>query len=377
VSDLFDEDGKVDSAEVGRRIRSGIAVLVALAVLVGGGWYGATKGYTAYMNWRQTSDYIGNGVDDVQVTIPSGASVTDMGLILVKANVIKSTKAFQTAAAAQAKATTIQPGTYKMKTHLPAAAAVARLIDPATYKVVKRVLIREGLRMTAMAPVLAKGTGLTQDQLNAVLKDPSTLGLPAYANNNPEGFLFPDSYEVADKPDALAALKAMVAEFNTVAASEDLVNRATALGYTPLQVLTVASIIEAEVNRPEDRPMVARAIYNRLQGKTETGQPMKLQLDSTVIYANGGSGTLTTTDAQRALDSAYNTYKVDGLPPGPINSPGKSAIEAALNPADGTWIYWVVVNPETGETKFASTSAEHQANVAQFQAWCQANQGKC
>lgn len=123
--------------------------------------------------------------------------------------------------------------------------------------------------------------------------------------------------------------------------------------------------------------MVARAIYNRLQGKTETGQPMKLQLDSTVIYANGGTGTLTTTDAQRALDSAYNTYKVDGLPPGPINSPGKSAIEAALNPADGTWIYWVVVNPQTGETKFASTDAEHQANVAEFQAWCKANAGKC
>ena len=137
-----------------------------------------------------------------------------------------------------------------------------------------------------------------------MLKDPSKLGLPDYAKNNPEGFLFPDSYEVADKPDALTALKAMTTEFNTVAASEDLVNRAAAIGYTPLQVLTVASIIEAEVNRAEDRPMVARAIYNRLQGKTETGQPMKLQLDSTVIYANGGSGTLTTTDAQRALDSS-------------------------------------------------------------------------
>lgn len=377
MSDLFDEDGKVDAAEVGRRIRSGIAVLIALAVLVGGGWFAATKGYAAYMDWRQTSDYIGTGVDDIQVTIPPGASLTDMGLILVKADVVKSTKAFQSAAAKEPKSTAIQAGTYKMKTHLPADAAVARLIDPATYKVVKRVVIREGLRVTAMVPVLAKGTGLTEDQINAALKDPSKLGLPDYANNNPEGFLFPDSYEVADKPDALTALKAMTAEFATMAASEDLVNRAAALGYTPLQVLTVASIIEAEVNRPEDRPMVARAIYNRLQGKTETGQPMKLQLDSTVIYANGGSGGLTTTDAQRAIDSPYNTYKVAGLPPGPINSPGKSAIEAALNPADGSWIYWVVVNPQTGETKFASTYAEHQKNVAQFQAWCTANPGKC
>jgi UPF0755 protein len=352
-------------------------VLIAVAVLVGGGWFAATKGYAKYMDWRQTDDYIGTGVDDVQITIPAGASLTDMGLILVREDVVRSTKAFQSAAAKQAKSTAIQAGTYKMKTHLPAASAVARLIDPATYKVVKRVLVREGLRVSAIVPVLAKGTGLTEDQFNAALKDTSKLGLPAYANNNPEGFLFPDSYEVADKPDALTILKTMTAESATIAASEDLVNRAATMGMTPLQVLTVASIIEAEVNRPEDRPMVARAIYNRLQGKTETGQPMKLQLDSTVIYANGGTGTLTTTDAQRALDSAYNTYKVDGLPPGPINSPGKSAIEAALNPADGTWIYWVVVNPQTGETKFASTYAEHQVNVAEFQAWCKANAGKC
>jgi len=377
VSDLFDEDGEVDGTEIGRRVKSGIAVLIALAVLIGGGWFAATKGYAKYMDWRQTDDYIGTGVDDMQITIPAGASLTDMGLIVVKADVVKSTKAFQSAAAKQAKSTAIQPGTYKMKTHLPAASAVARLIDPATYKVVKRVLVREGLRVSAIVPVLAKGTGLTEDQFNAVLKDPSKLGLPEYANNNPEGFLFPDSYEVADKPDALTIVKTMTAEFATVAASEDLVNRAAAMGMTPLQVLTVASIIEAEVNRPEDRPMVARAIYNRLEGKTETGQPMKLQLDSTVIYADGGTGTLTTTDAQRALDSAYNTYKVDGLPPGPINSPGKSAIEAALNPADGDWIYWVVVNPQTGETKFASTYAEHQVNVAEFQAWCKANAGKC
>jgi UPF0755 protein len=377
VSDLFDEDGKVDGAEVGRRVRSGIAVLVALAVLIGGGWFAASKGYAKYMDWRQTDDYIGNGVDDVQVTIPAGASLTEMGSIVVKADVVKSTKAFQSAAAKQAKSTAIQPGTYKMKTHLPAASAVARLIDPATYKVIKRVLVREGLRVSAIVPVLAKGTGLTEDQFNAVLKDPTKLGLPAYASNNPEGFLFPDSYEVADKPDALTIIKTMTAEFATVAASQDLVNRAAAMGMTPLQILTVASIIEAEVNHPEDRPMVARAIYNRLQGKTETGQPMKLQVDSTVRYATGGAGPLTTTDAERALDSPYNTYKVDGLPPGPINSPGKQAIEAALNPADGTWLYWVVVNPQTGETKFGSTLAEHQANVAQFQAWCQANKGKC
>ncbi len=376
MSDLFDEDGKVDSSEVFRRVRSGLAVLLALAVLVGGGWFAATKGYEKYLDWRQTDDYIGAGKDDIPITVPAGASLTEIGSILVKADVVRSSKAFKNAAAKEPKSTSIQPGTYKLKTHLPASTAIAMLIDLHN-KVVKRVVVREGLRITAAVKVLAKGTGLTEDQFTAALKDPTKLGLPAYAANSPEGFLFPDSYEVADAPDALTVLKGMTAEYTQVAGSLNLESRATALGLTPLQVLTVASLIEAEVNRAEDRSKVARAIYNRLQGKTENGQVMKLQLDSTVVYANNLEGKLTTTNEQRALKSPYNTYVVDGLPPGPINAPGKAAVEAALNPADGDWIYWVVVNPESGETKFGATLAEHEKNVAQFQAWCQANKGKC
>jgi len=376
VSDLFDEDGKVDRSEVVRRVRSGLAVLLALAVLVGGGWFAATKGYEKYLDWRQTDDYIGAGKDDIQITVPAGASLTEIGSILVKADVVRSSKAFKNAAAKEPKSTSIQPGTYKLKTHLPASMAISMLIDLRN-KVVKRVVVREGLRISAALKVLAKGTGLTEEQFTAALKDPTKLGLPAYAANSPEGFLFPDTYEVADAPDALTVLKGMTAEYLQVAGSINLESRAAALGLTPLQVLTVASLIEAEVNRAEDRPKVARAIYNRLQGKTESGQVMKLQLDSTVIYANNLEGKLTTTNEQRALKSPYNTYVADGLPPGPINAPGKAALEAALNPAEGDWIYWVVVNPESGETKFGSTLAEHEKNVDEFRAWCQANKGKC
>lgn len=376
MSDLFDEDGKVDRFEVFRRVRSGLAVLLALAVLVGGGWFAATKGYEKYLDWRQTDDYIGAGKDDIQITVPAGASLTEIGSILVKADVVRSSKAFKNAAAKEPKSTSIQPGTYKLKTRLPASMAISMLIDLRN-KVVKRVVVREGLRLSAAVKVLAKGTGLTEDQFTAALKDPTKLGLPAYAANKPEGFLFPDTYEVADAPDALTVLKGMTAEYAQVAGSINLESRAAALGLTPLQVLTVASLIEAEVNRAEDRPKVARAIYNRLQGKTESGQVMKLQLDSTVNYANNLEGKLTTTDEQRALKSPYNTYVADGLPPGPINAPGKAALEAALNPAEGEWTYWVVVNPDTGENKFGATLAEHEKNVAEFRAWCQANKGKC
>ena len=267
MSDLFDEDGKVDRSEVFRRVRSGLAVLLALAVLVGGGWFAATKGYEKYLDWRQTDDYIGTGKDDIQITVPAGASLTEIGSILVKADVVRSSKAFKNAAAKEPKSTSIQPGTYKLKTHLPASMAISMLIDLRN-KVVKRVVVREGLRMSAALKVLAKGTGLTEEQFTAALKDPTKLGLPAYAANNPEGFLFPDTYEVADAPDALTVLKGMTAEYVQVAGSINLESRAAALGLTPLQVLTVASLIEAEVNRAEDRPKVARAIYNRLQGKT-------------------------------------------------------------------------------------------------------------
>jgi UPF0755 protein len=100
---------------------------------------------------------------------------------------------------------------------------------------------------------------------------------------------------------------------------------------------------------------------------------MPLQLDSTVLYANGGIRSITTTPAQRAVNSPYNTYQVKALPPGPIDSPGEDAIKAALAPADGTWLYFVAVNPQTGETRFENTPAEHDADTKLFQQWLAAH----
>ncbi len=134
---------------------------------------------------------------------------------------------------------------------------------------------------------------------------------------------------------------------------------------TPEEVLTMASILEFEASRDEDYPKVARVIYNRL----DTGMP--LQFDATVAYANDKSGTVYTTDAERALDSPYNTYKNTGLPPGPIGSPGEKTIRAALNPSSGDQRFWVVVNLRTGETRYAHSYAEHLKNVALFRKYCQ------
>ena len=120
----------------------------------------------------------------------------------------------------------------------------------------------------------------------------------------------------------------------------------------------------AATTRDEDYPKVARAIYNRLD------DGMALQSDATVAYANGLSGEVFTTAEQRAVDSPYNTYANTGLPPGPIGNPGETTIDAALHPADGDWLYWVVVNLKTGETVFSNTYAEHQQAVEQLQEYC-------
>ena len=165
-------------------------------------------------------------------------------------------------------------------------------------------------------------------------------------------------------------MTAQVAQFKKVATELNFEDRAKTLGLTPMQALVIASIAEKEV-KGEDLPMVTGVLMNRLK------QKMPLQLDSTVIYANNISGRLTTTDAERALNSPYNTYKVVGLPPGPIANPGQAALNAALNPTTTDFLYFVVIDPSTGETAFAKTFQEHQANVAKFQAWCQANPGKC
>ncbi|MEY3277606.1 MAG: hypothetical protein RLZZ426_92 [Actinomycetota bacterium] len=148
-----------------------------------------------------------------------------------------------------------------------------------------------------------------------------------------------------------------------VMAELELTRRAAAAGHTALEILTIASILEVEAGIP-DYQKVARVIENRLN------KPMRLQLDSTVNYALGISKLQLTTD-QMNVESAYNTYQVDGLPPGPIGNPGVAAIEAALEPVDGPWIYFVTVEPDTKLTKFAVTyedflklKREFQANVS-------------
>lgn len=363
-----------DWHETFRHAKSFFAVVLSLAVLIGGGLFAYNKigsAVTGVLNVGY-EDYPGPGEQDVQVEIPQGSTVDEIATILMDADVIASTESFTRAAAESADANQLQAGTYSLKTKMPARAVLQAMLD-AGVKGGKRFLIREGLRIGEQVASLSDQTGIPREQFEEALKKPEVYGLPAMAKGNPEGYLFPDTYEMSGS-DPNNALKQMTDNFKRKANEVQLEARAKELNRDPAEVVVVASIIEAEVNRPEDRAKVARVIYNRLDSKPS----MKLQMDSTVHYAvNSPRSGVTTSDADRANPSPYNTYVHEGLPPGPIGAPGKSALEAAANPAEGNWKYFVTINMDTGETAFADTFDQHQQNVRKFQEWCQANRGKC
>jgi UPF0755 protein len=371
VTSMLDPEVEQSPAkEIVHKGKGCLAVLLAASILVFGGLFVWDRASTFLSGFGQIPDYEGPGKAAVTVTVPDGASLGEIGTILVDTKVIKSTQAWDQAARSEERATSVQPGRYKMLTEMKAIDALRLLINPGESRVRVQFRMRDGQRLSTQINELVKGTKISKKSFQAALKKPETLGLPAWAENRPEGFLYPDTYELTAEATATSTLRQLTSRFNGVAGEIGLVAGAKRLKLTPYEVVTVASIIEREAGRAEDRAKIARVLYNRLaEGK-------KLELDSTVAYARN-LNTVTTTPKDRDSDSPYNTYKFEGLPPGPIAAPGRATLEAALEPADGKWLYFVAVNLDTGETKFAETFKQHSANVREFQAWCQANKGRC
>lgn len=348
----------------GRRIRGVVVLVVALAVVAGAGYVAVDRLRPLLSVSSASDDYPGPGTGEVTVTVKDGDTASAIGATLEAAGVVKTARAFGKAAAADPKGASIQPGSYVMRSQMTSADALAILVDPANRTGVPGVTIREGLWKSETFAALSKGTGTPVADYVAAAKDTASLGLPSSAKGNLEGYLFPATYEFPDGASAADQLRTMVAKS---------VEELTRLGVAPADMektVVIASIVQAEGQRAADLPKIARVIDNRL------AKPMRLQLDSTVSYGVQKRA-ITTTDAERAAANGYNTYVRDGLPVGPISNPGAAAIQAATTPATGPWLYFVAVNPDTGETKFATTDAEHQKNVAEFQKWCSENKGKC
>jgi UPF0755 protein len=371
VSSMLDpEVPPSQSEEIARTAKGCFAVFVAAAVLVLGGYFVWDKTSTFLSTIGEVPDYPGPGTTKILVDVPEGASLDVIGGLLVDRDVIKSRKAWDRALRTEERATSIQAGRYLMKTQMKSIDALRLLINPGTSKIRLRFTVPEGLRLTAQVDALVKGTKIKKSAYQAALKKPKALQLPKYAKQRPEGFLFPETYELTAESTATSTLKQMVDQYKAVTREIEFEADAKKLKRTPYEVLIVASIVEREVRREEDRAKVARVIYNRLD------KDRKLELDSTVTYAERLK-TTTTTREDRKSKSKYNTYRYKGLPPGPISAPGKAALEAAANPEKGKWLYFVTVNLDTGETRFADTEEAHEKNVAAFQAWCQANTGRC
>ena len=347
-----------------------LAVLIAAAVLLGGGYFAYSYGLSALQ--RKLSpppDYSGSGSGSVLVEVKSGDAASDIASTLVQKDVVKSVGAFNDAARNDPRSVGIQVGFYELKHKMSAKSALAVLVDPHNL-MQSAVTFPEGWTVEQIVAQLAKKTDFSRADYLKVLKRPESIGLPSYADGNPEGYLFPATYMIPPNATPKSILAMMVKRYDEAATSLGLVSKAKGLGYSPHDVMTVASLVQAEARFDKDFPKVARVIYNRLD------ENMPLQFDSTVHYAVGRDGSVGTSDTDRASTSPYNTYKVAGLPPTPITAPGDKAIKAALEPADGSWLYFVTTNPDTGVTKFATSYSEHLKNKAEFDRWC-AQSDKC
>ena len=313
-----------------------------------------------------TTDYEGEGSGEVMVEIPQGAAGGQIAQILTDEGVVGSVSAFSTALQAEPDAAAIQPGTYRMAHEMSSEAALARLLDPA-FRERNGVTIREGLWVAETFELLAEGTDHEVADYESV--DPADLDLPAAAEGELEGFLYPSTYEFGPDSTPQEQLQTMIDQGQQVYSDigipeEDL-----------REVVIKASIVQGEGQFAEDLPKIARVMENRIEGNSETDG--FLQMDSTIHFIFQERGRAGTTEEQRAHDSPYNTYRNPGLPPGPINSPGEDALRAAFEPEPGDWVYFVTVNPSTGETKFAETYDEHLVNQDEFLQWCEDNPDQC
>ena len=343
-----DEDTSRHRRRRRRKDRSGLAVAIALLLVVAvlGGGAALVLGLGAKvkdaLSTSTAPDYPGPGQGEVVIEVVAGQTVSEVGRTLKEEDVIKSTQAFFEAANANPDSSSLQPGFYSLARKMPAADALAALLDPSS-RVEAKVTLPEGLRLDETLQRLAEGTELPLRDFKAALKSAGELGLPDYAEGNPEGFLYPATYDVPPDADAAEVL-AQLFDAYAVAAEEAGVERTPR---NPEEIVIIASLVEAEARLDEDFGKVARVVYNRL----EAGMP--LQFDSTVNYALDADKEIVTYE-DLGEDSPYNTYQNTGLPPAPINSPGLKAMIAAVNPPDGDWLYFVTVDPEAGTTKFTS-----------------------
>jgi len=329
--------------------RLGIFFLLVMIAAIGGGWW---------MSRRLSTPYQGFSDPEVFVEIPRGTSVAGIAQRLADAGVVPDAFTFRIAARMSGAGLGLQAGEYRFAEPASPYDVVARIARGDVF--VRPITFREGLTIKEMAPIFEKSGLGTAAEFERAASDGSLIAAIDPEARNLEGYLFPETYALPRSAGAEGAVRAMVDGFEK-AFDADLRAAATAQQMSPRDVIALASIVEKETGQAAERPLVAAVYRNRLK----IGMP--LQCDPTVIYAlmlaRRWNGNLTKQNMQ--IDSPYNTYRYAGLPPGPIASPGRASIEAALHPADVPYIYFV--GKGDGTHAFATTLAEHNANVVKYQ----------
>lgn len=354
----------------GRRSRAGkrrglLISLISIGVVVVLGGVGAGLFVTGALDsFIKTgpADYEGSGTGSVSFTISEGDIGEDIALNLYEQGVTASFESFYELLLTTEPAPTFVPGVFMLKEKMSAAAALAALLDPANAQV-DTVAIPEGTSEARIIELIAEATGIPLADIQAEAADVASYGVPAEAPKL-EGFLFPATYTFTPGTSAREILQTMVDR--CMQALDDA-------GVAPedrFKIITMASLIQKEAGIAEDFPKVSRVFWNRLD---ENLWPSGLlESDATVAYG-AGVKRVETTVAERADESnPYNTYVHPGLY-APISNPGDVAINAALNPVEGPWFYFVAVNYETGETIFSTTADEHAAAVEIWGQWLREN----
>ncbi len=293
----------------------------------------------------------------VSITIPRGASVSEVGDILAARNVVPSSLGFRVAVRLDHDSS-IEAGRYKLHEGLSARDALSALGRGPDIKFVT-VTFPEGSTLKDFARVLAARTKISRRDFLALAKSGKVRSRyePARVDFL-EGLLFPSTYQVAEDDNAKVVLKRLVDTFNAAMRKLDL-SSLKKLGVTPYQAVIVASMVEAEAKLDADRGKIARVIYNRLD------QGMPLGIDATILYALGHH-TSELTQSDLAIDSPYNTRLHTGLPPTPIGAPGLASLRAAVNPAGGSWLYYVLADC-SGHHAFSTDYNHFLADKAHYE----------
>jgi UPF0755 protein len=347
---------------------AGKFLLVAVvAVVFGAGIYVLKSRY-------DFADYAGAGSGTVKVLIPEDATLAAMGQALAAAGVVASPAAFVDAAREHPRGQAIQSGTFTLRKQMSGDAAVTLLLDPRA-RVKNGITIPEGKTAKQVYALLAKATGIPLADFTKAGKDPVKLGVPKSwferddqpeAARSIEGFLFPDTYEFKPGATATTMLKEMVKHFLAVTKGLTFSGRVRdGLDISPYEALIVASLAQAEAGNVDDLGKIARVAYNRVYSGDFPCDCLEFDVGINYYYDLTGrpikpSGKMTRAEL-RDPDNPYRLHGKAGLTPTPINNPGRAALEGAVNPPKGTWLFFVAVDKQ-GHSAFATTDAEHEEN---------------